>query len=139
MNVKRNTLLSLLVIVALSIAACGSPAASPIVIAAEPEPELECLTVEGAENYIVTIHDDYGIKTTLSGNVPVGSITENSLAPGEYYVGMTLGDNANVTIPSESLSELSVIVNSCETTHWIHIVVADDTWITMTNALTPKQ
>ena len=135
----RNTLLSLLVIVSLSLAACGSPAPSPIVIAVEPAPELECLTVNAPDLYIITIHDEYGITSTSSGNVPVGSKIDSSLAPGEYYVGMTLGENANVTIPSESLSELSVIVNSCETTHWVHIVVVTDTWVKITNALTPEQ
>ena len=107
----RTIFLSLLVITALALAACGSPAVAPVVVASDPEPELECLTVEAADLYVITIHDEYGITSTSSGNVPVGSNIESSLAPGEYYVGMTLGDNANVTIPSESLSSLSMIVN----------------------------
>lgn len=133
----RNTLLSLLVITTLALAACGSPAVAPVVVASDPAPELKCLMVEEADLYVITIHDEYGIISTSSGNVPVGSSTEFSLAPGEYYVGMTLSNNVNVTIPSESLSSLSMIVSSCETTHWINIVVDTNTWVKITNDLTP--
>lgn len=114
MNKYCNSL-SIVIVCVVLMTACGSPEA-PVV-----EPQFDCLTVEDPNSYTIIIIND-GRKTPLSGS---GS-GEIELAPGEYYIGMALGDNVGVTIPTETIE---LILLPCITTHWVRAFFTSDTSI----------